>query len=261
MHFAVTTWAPTSFMNKFKPLSERTIMTGRQWFARSQESAPSSVQPRQPLRIGSASWFQVCIEHPMRQCLLGRGNTGKHGIVQIQAPGLKVVLYIARKHHSVLYSRLFDFQCLGRICTNCKRHFTDECVIKRSISFFISTQRTTCLRWMFTDEITNMYWMPTKRTSCMGVRAESKRQVEWVPRAGGEGTGLLTGMGLHFRAAEIFWHQMDDCTASWVYWIYSSIDIEMVDFMFCNHLHLNKDWRGGCLQVLSQGLRDNMPFL
>lgn len=77
----------------------------------------------------------------MLQVLPGKGNTGKHGIFQLQAPALKVFLYIARKHLSVLYSKLFDFQCQGRICTNCKSHYTDECVIKRRV-FLLSTQKT-----------------------------------------------------------------------------------------------------------------------
>lgn len=77
----------------------------------------------------------------MLQGLPGKGNTGKHGILQLQAPALKVFLYIARKHLSVLYSKLFDFQCQGRICTNCKSHYTDECVIKRRV-FLLSTQKT-----------------------------------------------------------------------------------------------------------------------
>lgn len=41
----------------------------------------------------------------------------------------------------------------------------------------------------------------------------SRAESEWVPGAGGEETRLLMGMGLHFRVAEIFWHQMDTCTA------------------------------------------------
>lgn len=39
-------------------------------------------------------------------------------------------MHIARKQDGVLSSRLSDFQCLRRICTNCKRHFTNDCVIK-----------------------------------------------------------------------------------------------------------------------------------
>lgn len=180
MHFAVTTWAPTSFMNKFKPLSERTITTGRQWFTRSQESAPSSVQPQQPLisRMHGAPHAPVSAREEEHWKTWHCSNTG----TRAQS------LFVYCQDHSILYSKLFDFQCLGRICTNCKRHFTDECVIKRNISFFISIQKTTCLRWIFTDKITTVYWMSTKRTPCTEFRAESKRQVEWVPGAGGEET-------------------------------------------------------------------------
>lgn len=250
MHCTIATWAPTSFMNKFKPLSERTIMTRRQWFTRRQESAPES-----PTTVATEDWSCQLISSMHRAPHApGKGNTGKHGILQLQAPGLKVFLYIVRKHLNVLYSKLFDFQCQGRICTNCKSHCTDECVIKRRV-FLLSTQKT-----MSTVDVHqgnhNVHWMSPERTSC----AEVELRV----------SGCL---GLEAKGLDCSWAW--GSTSGWqkfsgTRWMSAqhseSIEnteveiIEMVGFMFCN-LHLNKDWRGSCLQVLSQGLRDHTPFL